>query len=323
VERAGAEPEVSVVVPTRDRVAMLRRTVHSVLAQDVAVEVLVVDEASTDGTAESIAELGDPRVCLIRHDRPLGVAAARNHGLAEAGAKWIAFVDDDDLWSPHKLSAQLAAMARTGREWAISGAVWVDPALHVLRHDRARDEGDLASRLLVQNVVPGGGSGVLASTALMRELGGFDETFSAVADWEMWIRLARVARPACPDGPLVAYTVHEGGMSRSRDQMLAEMRRLRDLHGVQVPNVELRPARSGLGDLELRGELRRGRRFWPAMSLARNAIRERDRRAARRAAAALIAPRHLAARLDRNRVDRLPGGWRDELDGWLLQYHAD
>ena len=107
-------PEVSVVIPTRDRSRLLGLTLHSVLWQrGVVVVVVVVDDGSTDDTAQTVAGLADPRVRLVRHDTAQGVSAARNRGITEAHGRWVAFLDDDDLWAPDKLACQLQAARGT------------------------------------------------------------------------------------------------------------------------------------------------------------------------------------------------------------------
>src|SRR5262245_31802290 len=121
---APQEPEVSVVIPTRNRLRLLTLALASVLDQrDVRLEVIVIDEASTDDVAAAIASLGDSRVRLVRHAPAQGMGAARNRGIAEAAGDWIAFLDDDDVWAPDKLALQLEALRTSGREWAYTGAV--------------------------------------------------------------------------------------------------------------------------------------------------------------------------------------------------------
>ena len=75
----------------------------------VDVEVIVVDDASTDDTAHVVSRLGDRRVRLLRQASNGGVSATRNRGIEEAGGEWISFLDDDDLWAPEKLVLQLKA----------------------------------------------------------------------------------------------------------------------------------------------------------------------------------------------------------------------
>ncbi len=102
--------DVSVVIPTRNRSTLLAMALRSVFhQQDVELEVIVVDEASTDDTSTMLATIGDARVRVIRNDAPHGVSAARNSGAAEARGEWLAFLDDDDLWAPTKLARQIHA----------------------------------------------------------------------------------------------------------------------------------------------------------------------------------------------------------------------
>ena len=155
-------PEVSVVVPTHNRSGLLAQTLHSVLWQrGVDLEVLVVDDGSTDDTAEVVAALGDPRVRLLRHATPRGVSAARNRGVAAASGRWLAFCDDDDLWAPDKLARQLAAAQQTGRSWVYVGEVHVDLGRQVVGGGPPLPPERLMARLPRANVVPGGCSGVL------------------------------------------------------------------------------------------------------------------------------------------------------------------
>ncbi|MHB8382179.1 MAG: glycosyltransferase family 2 protein, partial [Candidatus Binataceae bacterium] len=106
-------PEVSVVIPTFNRRAMLREAAHSVLAQRGArFELIVIDDGSADGTAEDLARMCEEHDGAIRVECTgnRGVAAARNRGVALADAPLIAFLDSDDLWMPAKLARQLAFM---------------------------------------------------------------------------------------------------------------------------------------------------------------------------------------------------------------------
>ena len=125
-------PLVSVVVPSYNRAALLQRTLRAILAQQITdLEVVVVDDGSTDETARTLAA-ADPRVAVIRHQQPAGVSAARNRGIAAARGEWIAFCDDDDLWSPHKLIRQLEAAEGVGAGWAYAGDVNIDERLQIL-----------------------------------------------------------------------------------------------------------------------------------------------------------------------------------------------
>lgn len=163
---------VTVVVPTHDRLGLVRRTLATVLAQrDVDVRVVVVDDGSEDGTFEAFSASRDARVHVVRNERATGVAGARNRGLEEVASDWVAFLDDDDLWAPDKLASQLAAAAATPEaRWVCAGAVTVDEDLRVLAAMRPPPSGPLPT-VLSRNRIPGGASGP-GSTATALTPGG-------------------------------------------------------------------------------------------------------------------------------------------------------
>ena len=128
-----AVPDVSVILPTRDRSRQLARALGSALAQrDVTLEVLIVDDGSTDDTDRILSRISDPRVRRRRNDAPEGVSAARNIAISDARGRWIAFLDDDDVWAPSKLASQMDVMRTNGRTWSYAGEVIVDEHLNVL-----------------------------------------------------------------------------------------------------------------------------------------------------------------------------------------------
>ena len=102
--------DVAAIVPTHDRADLLTTTLRSVLWQrGVSLEVVVVDDGSSEAMDTVVERVGDPRVRVVRNETPEGVCAARNRGAAETDARWLAFCDDDDLWAPDKLARQVAA----------------------------------------------------------------------------------------------------------------------------------------------------------------------------------------------------------------------
>jgi glycosyltransferase involved in cell wall biosynthesis len=228
-------PEVSVVVPTHNRSGLLALTLRSVLWQhDVDLEVIVVDDGSTDDTAQVVAALGDPRTRRIHHPTPQGVSAARNHGTTEAAGDWVAFVDDDDLWAPDKLTRQLQAARHAGRAWAYAGAVSVDGALQIVGGAAPPPPERLAKLLLRYNAVPGGGSNVVVRRDLLRRVGPFDTRLYNTEDWEMWIRLAKEGPPAGVRSPLLAYRVHLGNASLNIPEILAGVDLIERRHGIRT-----------------------------------------------------------------------------------------
>mgnify|MGYP003694159357 CR=1 FL=1 len=110
---ASAMPLVSVIIPTHNRRDLVCEAVASVLAQrDAGVEVIVVDDGSTDDTRGALRCTSATAIRYVRQPTR-GVSAARNHGARLAGRTWLAFLDSDDLWQPDKLARQLAYHART------------------------------------------------------------------------------------------------------------------------------------------------------------------------------------------------------------------
>lgn len=227
------KPEASVVIATRNRWQLLQtNALPSALGQqEVELEVIVVDDGSYDETPEKLAKLVDTRLHVIRHETNRGVAAARNSGIAAARGEWIAFLDDDDLWSPSKLRTQIDAVADAA--WGYASAIVIDTAGRPLYALPLPDPADIADRLTRGNIVPGGPSNVLARTSFLRELGGFDESLRHhTEDWDLWIRLARSARPVACTEVLVATLQHpDRSALRGGWDVVREAERLLGKHG--------------------------------------------------------------------------------------------
>ena len=239
--------EVTVVIPTRDRWRLLERNaLPSALGQEaVAHEVVVVDDGSRDETYARLTELADPRLRIVRHERSLGVAQARNAGIAAARGEWVAFLDDDDLWAPDKLRRQLDAAREATAGFAYGGVVSVSEEGVVNYPFVLPDPDALLDELLARSCLPAGCSNVIARTDLVRRLGGFDEHLFQLADWDLWIRLAHESRAAaCPD-ILVAYLehaenmllTHERDVTRELEQIAAKHSALRHARGVDLDGV--------------------------------------------------------------------------------------
>jgi glycosyltransferase involved in cell wall biosynthesis len=195
-------PEVSVIVPTYNRRAMLCEALDSVLAQSVrAFELIVIDDGSTDGTAEYLGGLGKTtRIERIDHSGP---AAARNRGVALARAPLLAFLDSDDLWAPAKLQHQLAfmrdnpacAISQTNETWIRNGRR-VNPGV---RHRKRA--GDIFIDSLRTCLISM--SSVMIRAELFRSIGGFDEIMTAAEDYDLWLRILIDHEAGLLDEPLV------------------------------------------------------------------------------------------------------------------------
>jgi glycosyltransferase involved in cell wall biosynthesis len=281
------EPSVTVVVPTRNRWPLLSRALASVLVQDASLEVVVVDDGSSDETPAELARVRDRRVQVIRHASPQGVARARNAGLAAAQGTWVAFLDDDDLWAPHKLSAQLAAAGRTAA-FVYAGAVVIDGDGAVKRLSTIPSPDELDRTLLGSNVV-GTPSSVLARRATLERVGGFDERLAVLADWDLWLRIVAVGQAAAVFEPLIAYVEHTQNMTLS---LLADIEGERRYMGRKHRAVCSRyGVRFGGPDFSrwLVGQYRaQGLRLPASREYARIGVRERSLRDVGRAAGLLF-----------------------------------
>ena len=215
---------VTVVVPTHNRRALLARTLRSVMPQrGPVVQVIVVDDGSTDDTRGAVARLADDRIRVIRHEHPLGVGTSRNRGIVESDGEWIAFLDDDDLWSPDKLGLQVTRAEATGLDWSYGGSVALLPTLEICGAGPPPSAEAVCRELPLRNIVPGGASNVIVRRSLLSEVGLFDTALRHMSDWDMWIRLASAGRPAVVDAPIVAYRLHEGNASVDIADIAREM----------------------------------------------------------------------------------------------------
>jgi glycosyltransferase involved in cell wall biosynthesis len=215
-------PDVSVIIATFNRRAMVREAVLSVIAQeDVNAELIVVDDGSTDGTIEELQTLlahsgGQLFSAKLLRTENRGVAAARNTGVAAASAPMLAFLDSDDLWLPRKLAWQLRFMranphcriSQTQEIWLRNGRR-VNPA----RRHRKR-AGDIFIESLSTCLISP--SAVMLRADLFRAVGGFDESMLAAEDYDLWLRiLAREDALLLDQALVIRRAGHPGQLSAS------------------------------------------------------------------------------------------------------------
>ena len=305
-------PLVSVIVPSHNRARLLERSLRSILAQDLAdIEVVVVDDGSSDDSA-SLAAAADPRVRVLRNPQPTGVSAARNRGISAARGEWIAFCDDDDLWSPEKLSRQLAAAQSARAHWAYTGDVNVDDDLRILSGGPPPDPDRVMALMSRWNPLSSGGSNVIVRAAVLAGTGGFDSTLRRTEDWDLWIRIARTGRPAWVCAPLVAYRFHPGNVAGNPDEMVDEARVLAVRHDIPVDMAAMHRRAAW-------SSMRGGRRLQAARHYT-HAIAAGDVRSLARAAFALVHPAVGSDRL----FDRLgrDGEWVARAERWLKAFSS-
>ena len=302
-----ALPAVSVVIPTHDRRDLLADALRGVLEQSggVDLEVLVVDDGSSDGSAEMVRGLREPRIRLLHHEAAAGVSAARNRGIAEADGEWVALLDDDDLWAPDKLARQLKAAEERSRCWAYAGVVEIDADGRLLGGTPPPTPEDLVAGLAGRNLMPAGSSNVIVRHEALSQVGAFDEGLRHLADWDLWLRLAKVGIPACAPEPLVAYRIHHSQATLDTTGMVGEARVLEARHGANPASIY-----RWLGW----SHLRLGQRGMAARAYVR-AVGAGDPSSLLRAGGALLLPRPTR----RDPVSSEERRWFEPAEAWLRE----
>ncbi|MCT7667995.1 glycosyltransferase family 2 protein [Shinella kummerowiae] len=233
-------PDISVILPTYNRTKPLVAAMESVLAQSYGdLELIVVDDASSDDVESVVKGFADARVRYIRRDRNGGAGAARNTGLAAARGRLIAFQDSDDLWLPGKLERQVAffdALSDDVRV-VIGGKIVYgrDPQFRYgagkVAHapppnSRLRLDEDQLGHLLAENRISV--QNALFRRDCMPDLGWFDECLRANEDWEFAVRLVQQTRVFEDIEPVVLGFISADSISTNRRrQLMGEFRILR------------------------------------------------------------------------------------------------
>ena len=238
---------VTAIIPAYNSEAYLAQAIDSALGQrGVDVEVIVIDDGSTDGTWGVIQRYGDA-VLGLRMER-VGPYRSRNHAARLASGDWLAFLDADDDWMPDKLVKQLE---RAGAETDLVYTDRVNFGESGRVSERQSDlgqlhEGDLFEPLLMGNFVTL--SSVMIRKEAFERLGGFSEERFGVMDWEFWLRYAAEGgrARACSE-PLTRYRWHAGAISndhgpRCRDRLQVVQRALATPRGRALGKAAARRA---------------------------------------------------------------------------------
>ncbi|HET7848491.1 MAG TPA: glycosyltransferase [Pseudolabrys sp.] len=207
-------PQVSVVIPVFNGENVIGRALASVRAQTFSdVEIIVVDDASTDRTVERVGEAAGGAVNLLRHARNRGAAAARNSGIAAARGRWIAFLDCDDAWAPDKLARQIERLAKSGAAACASG---------YRLHKNGRELSftmTLTPRQFRREILFGctisPGSTLMVERRVFKDIGAFDESFWRLEDWDWLLRFAERHDMTFVPAPLA--DIHAAAQPRRED----------------------------------------------------------------------------------------------------------
>jgi glycosyltransferase involved in cell wall biosynthesis len=226
---AAPKPTVSIIIPTYNCEAYIAETLNSVLSQTLSnLELIVVDDGSTDRTCEIVASHGSSVRLLAQANS--GVCAARNYGIREAAGRYICLMDHDDYWFPDKLALQVEQMeAHPEIGLVYSSFIWWHPDKKGVFPDLASFEpasfltgideefsGWIYHLLLLD-------CWILTSAALIRaevfdKCGAYDESLPYSEDWDLWLRICREYQVIKLNKPLTLYRQHpKQGNRMARD----------------------------------------------------------------------------------------------------------
>lgn len=205
---------VSVIMPAYNCTAYIDAAIGSVLQQEVPLELIVVDDCSTDGLAMLMQRYQeDHRIRYVQNEKNMGAAASRNRGVAMAKGKYIAFLDADDIWLPHKLSRQLQKLQETGTVICATARELMTPDGSVSGHIIPVRTEYTYRDLCFHNQLSC--SSVVIQTDVAREFP--MEHDDAHEDYLMWLKVLQKYKRGCGiDEPLLLYRISSTGKSGSK-----------------------------------------------------------------------------------------------------------
>lgn len=254
--------KVSVIIPTYNRERTILRALQSVLEQTYSnIEVLVIDDGSTDSTADIVNSISDKRMKYIVLEKNGGPSNARNVGVEMASGEWIAFQDSDDSWHIDKLEVQMA-YAKEHLDYSMIYCMYnmnfTDGRTITVPSQPLPEvmEGEMIQTLLARNVI--GAPTVLIKRKDFLSVGGFDTSYKALEDWEFVIRFAMTYKIGFISKPLMDCYMLEDGVSsnmgayfEARCKMLGQYRAEMIQEGILEPvmqDILIRAQKEGVLD---------------------------------------------------------------------------
>lgn len=236
-----SEPTVSIIVPVYQRLEFLRAALASVFAQTFSDwELIIADDGSGEPVRAYLRGLErDARITVAWLNHSGRPSTVRNAALREAKAKYVAFLDSDDLWLPQKLERQLAVMQTGSWRWSYTAFVRVNASGGVLANEEDRRwtayDGDVFEQVVTTQASIRTPAVVVERELLMR-VGGFDETLATAEDYDLWMRLALQSAVAVIDEPLVRVRLHsENQRSGPGNALECRDHSLKKLEGIADP----------------------------------------------------------------------------------------
>jgi len=223
---------VTVVITTYNRAQFLQRAIQSALQAGPDLEVVVVDDCSTDETSELCAQLANIR--YVRLTANQGLANARNVGIAESSSEFITFLDDDDLRLPGSLDKQLNRMLADDRIAFCYGQALIGDARRQLPtgeiYPGQCPRGDVFWELLEHNFIPM--PSILARKSVLLEAGGFDTTLTLIEDWDLWLRISERFPVDAVEEPVAIHrkaNAHSGQMCSNAGALCKQALRVQQM----------------------------------------------------------------------------------------------
>ena len=210
-----ANPLITVVIPTYNRVALVQQAIASVIAQTYwNWELIIVDDGSDDGTGEVIAEIKDARIRLLTNPHVGNIALLRNIGVHEGSGEWLAFLDSDDIWIPRKLEIQLFFLLQEEKRWGYGGFELMNDNMQTIPNKAGQFRpmsGWIIKEVLTTEASVTIGT-LMLERSLFEEAGGFNEDAKLIyrEDYELVLRLALKSEALAVPDLMVRIREHEG-----------------------------------------------------------------------------------------------------------------
>jgi len=207
--------KISVIIPTYNRIGLLKRAIDSVLNQSIkAYDIIVVDDGSTDGTSDMVQQ--KYKSIKLIQQKNSGVSAARNNGIKNAQGDWIALLDSDDEWKKNKLEEQVNQLTDNPKyDFCHTNEIWIRNGIRVNQKKRHKKYGGFIfdKCLDICRISP---SSVLFNKNIFNHVGWFDDKLPVCEDYDLWLRITANFEILFIDKPLIVkYGGHNDQLSHS------------------------------------------------------------------------------------------------------------
>lgn len=234
-------PRVSILLTCYNHIRYLAEAVEGIRAQTFTdTEIIAIDDGSTDGTRGWLAQ--QPDIRCVFNEQNLGTYATLNVGLRLAAGEFIAVLNDDDVWLPGKLQAQVDLLDKHPKVGLVhTGGYFIDGDSRQTEGNPLGfafprfETGDILLGLVYENKIIA--SAALARRACFDQVGVFNPDYFGSGDWEMWFRIAKEHEVGFADEPLTLYRVHGANASHKLERIWKDDQMLREWIAVQLETI--------------------------------------------------------------------------------------